>query len=64
MKATELRQKSSTELKTLLLEQSKEKFKLRLQGSVGENPKPHFGRNIRRFIARIHTVMKQKERQL
>ena len=61
MKASELRQKSETELKGELYALSKEYFNLRLQRASGQMAKAHLMRNVRRNIARVKTVMNQKK---
>ncbi len=63
MKASELRQKNMTELRNLLIEQSKERFKLLMQKGLGETPKPQILRNVCLNIARINTILNEKERQ-
>ncbi|MBS0349683.1 MAG: 50S ribosomal protein L29 [Proteobacteria bacterium] len=63
MRATELRDKNINELRKLLLEQSKEQFKMRLEKGMGEAPKPDQIRLVRRNIALINTIINQKERQ-
>ncbi|PVZ65745.1 50S ribosomal protein L29 [Pelagibaculum spongiae] len=60
MKAEELRQKSSDELKTERLELLKEQFNLRMQKATGQLAKSHLLKGVRRNIARIETVLKQK----
>lgn len=57
MNATELRRKSPEELKTLLLELSRDQFKLRMQKGTGQISKPSEMKNLRRDIARIKTIM-------
>lgn len=61
MKAKELREKSEIELKKELLELSKEQFNLRMQKSMGEAPKPHLHGKVRNGIARIKTLLREKE---
>lgn len=51
------------ELRKLLLEQSKEHFKMQLQRNLGEASKPHQLKGVRRDIARINTIINEKERQ-
>lgn len=63
MKATELRKKSIHELNKLIIDQSMQTFKMRLQKGLGEAPKPHQVKLTRRIIARIHTIITEKERQ-
>ncbi len=61
MKASELTQKSVQELNTELLALLKEQFNLRMQKGTGQLPKPILLKNVRRDIARVKTVLKQKE---
>ena len=57
MKASELRKKSLTELHTELLALCKEQFNLRMQKGSGQSVRPHQIRDVRKNIARVHTVM-------
>ncbi len=59
MKATELRQKSKQELADMLLELSREQFNLRMQKGTGQLTKTSQVKQVRRDIARIHTVMNE-----
>ena len=60
MKANELRQKSSEELSKEMLALLKEQFNLRIQKGVGQSPKPHLFKKVRRAIARIKTLLNEK----
>lgn len=59
MKATELRQKSKSDLEATMLELSKERFNLRMQKATGQLSKPDQIKKVRRDIARIQTVLNQ-----
>lgn len=59
MKATELRQKSKQELADMLLELTREQFNLRMQKGTGQLTKTAQVKQVRRDIARIHTVMNE-----
>lgn len=60
MNANDLRSKNKNELSDELLKLRKEQFALRLQRATGQGMKPsEFGR-VRKDIARIKTVMRQK----
>lgn len=59
MKATELRSKSETELRTELSALLKEQFNLRIQSATGQLGQPHRVREVRRDIARVMTVMNE-----
>jgi len=63
MKATELRDKSESELSALLLELRRKQFNMRMQSGSGQPPRPSDVRETRRDIARIKTVMNQKSSQ-
>ncbi|MCB1788046.1 MAG: 50S ribosomal protein L29 [Gammaproteobacteria bacterium] len=60
MKASELRGKSSAELREKLHELLKEQFNLRMQRGTGQFSRPHLMKDVRRNIARVKTVMNQK----
>ena len=62
MKASELRTKSESELQQQLVELFKEQFKLRMQKNTEEMTKTHMFKKIRRNIARIKTILKEKEK--
>jgi large subunit ribosomal protein L29 len=57
MNAAELRKKSPEELKNLLLELSRDRFKLRMQKGTGQLSKPGDMKKVRRDIARIKTIL-------
>jgi large subunit ribosomal protein L29 len=60
MNANDLRSKNKNELGDELLKLRKEQFALRLQRATGQGAKPsEFGR-VRKDIARIKTVLRQK----
>ena len=61
MKAQELREKTIDDLKKQLKELFREQFNLRMQKGMGEMPKPHLYKEVRRNIARIKTLIAQKE---
>lgn len=63
MSTKELQTKSVNELNMELLELRKEQFNLRMQKGMGESPKPHLHKRVRRDIARIKTILKEKERK-
>jgi len=60
MKAIELRQKSKDELSEILLNLSRESFNLKMQKATGQLSRPDQVRKVRRDVARIHTVLKEK----
>ncbi|MCX7091865.1 MAG: 50S ribosomal protein L29 [Methylobacter sp.] len=59
MKASELRQKSKDELKSMLLKMSREEFNLKMQKGTGQLSKPDQVRTVRRDVARIHTILNE-----
>lgn len=61
MKAQELRAKSVKELGELLTELRKEQFNLRMQHGTGTLDGPHELRNVRRNIARLKTVLNERQ---
>jgi large subunit ribosomal protein L29 len=60
MKASEMRQKSVEDLNSELIALLKEQFNLRMQKGTGQLTKPNLISNVRRMIARIKTILKQK----
>lgn len=60
MKAQELREKSVDELNTELLRLRREEFSLRMQNASGQLGQPHLVKEMRRDIARVKTLMKEK----
>ena len=60
MKTSELRQKSIEELKKERLELLREQFNLRMQRATGQLSKPHLFKQVRRNIARINTILNEK----
>lgn len=61
MKVVELRNKNMAELKKLLDDLRRQQFKLRLVKADGELAKTHEIRITRRSIARIETILTEKE---
>lgn len=62
MQASELRSKSAAELKTERLELLRELFNLRMQRATGQLSKPHHFKRVRREIARLNTVLHEKNK--
>ncbi|MGC1954991.1 MAG: 50S ribosomal protein L29 [Gammaproteobacteria bacterium] len=60
MKAKELRQKKGEELRQELLELIREAFNLRMQRATGQQPRPSQFKAVRRDIARINTVLAER----
>ena len=61
MKATDLRNKSHTELEKELNELKEELFKLRFQHATNQLSNPLQLKYVKRDIARVKTVMRQQE---
>ncbi|OGT39510.1 MAG: 50S ribosomal protein L29 [Gammaproteobacteria bacterium RIFCSPHIGHO2_12_FULL_36_30] len=61
MNTEELRKKNKAELNETLLTLLKEQFQLRMQKGVTENPKTHLFKNIRKDIARVKTILVEKQ---
>jgi len=59
----ELRERDINQLRQLLLDESKKQFKMRMEKGMGEAPKPGAIKLLRRNIARINTIINEKERQ-
>ncbi|MBA5777919.1 50S ribosomal protein L29 [Stappia sp. F7233] len=60
MKATDVRAKTEDELKTELETLKKEQFNLRFQRATGQLENTARVRQVRRDIARIQTIMRDK----
>ena len=61
MGAADLRNKSVDELNTELTALFKEQFNLRMQQGSGQDVKPHNYKRVRREIARIKTIINEKQ---
>lgn len=61
MKAKELRQKTEKELKELLEQLRKKLFQLRMEVVTGKTKKVGDIKNIKRDIARVLTILKEKQ---
>jgi large subunit ribosomal protein L29 len=62
MKAQELRTKTAEELQKELLELSRERFKLRMQQGTGQLTRNSELKRVRRDIARVKTILSEKQR--
>ncbi len=60
MKATELKEKTIDELNDELLRLRKEQFGMRMQKASGQLGQTHLVKVMRRDIARLKTVLKEK----
>ncbi len=63
MKAKELRQLSSEELESKYEELMEQLFKLRIQKSIGQLDNPAKIKQVRKDIARILTILREREVQ-
>ncbi|MFK7915286.1 MAG: 50S ribosomal protein L29 [Pseudomonadales bacterium] len=61
MKASDLRDKNETELGEELIRLRKEQFSLRMQRASGQLGQSHLLQETRRDIARIKTVLAEKD---
>ena len=61
MEAKALRGKSPAELTDELVKLRKEQFALRMQRATGQAPKPDQFGKVRRNIARVKTVLREKQ---
>ena len=60
MKATELKELTSEQLETKLADLKRELFNLRFQHAINQLDKPHKITDVKRDIARVMTVLRQK----
>ncbi len=60
MKASQIREMTPEELEQKYRELREEHFKLRFQAASGQMEKPHLLGDVRRDIARVLTIMKEK----
>jgi large subunit ribosomal protein L29 len=61
MKAEDIREWDDVEIEARLKELREEQFRLRFQGSFMELENPSLIKGIRRDIARLHTVLRERE---
>lgn len=61
MSAKEFREKSSAELQDQLLALRREQFNLRVQTATGQQAKADQVARVRREIARLKTVLRERE---
>ena len=61
MKVNELREKSSEDLNSELVELKDELFKLRFQHAIRQLENPLQLRNVKREIARVKTILRERE---
>ena len=63
MKASEIRELSTEEINKKLVEAKEELFNLRFQQATGNLEKPNRLRDLRHTVARMKTVLKERENQ-
>lgn len=63
MNTNELRQKDNAALRLELYALLKEQFNLRMQAGSGQPARPHRIKAVRRNIARVKTVVREKARE-
>lgn len=61
MKAEEIREWDDTEIAARMAELREEQFKLRFAGATMELENPRMLRNIRRDLARMKTILRERE---
>ena len=61
MKAEEIREWDNTEIEARMSELREEQFKLRFAGATMELENPRMLRNIRRDLARMKTILRERE---
>ncbi len=60
MNTTDLRSKNVDELSKELSDLQREQFNLRMQKSSGQLSRPHHVQQVRRNIARVKTILREK----
>ena len=63
MKAHEMRAKNESELREELSGLLREQFNLRMQRGIGQLATPHDLRRVRKDIARVRTVLNEKQKE-
>ena len=63
MEAKELRAKNEVELREELSGLLREQFNLRMQRGIGQLARPNELRRVRRDIARVRTVLTEKQKE-
>jgi len=60
MKVSEIKDKTAADLQTELLRLRKEQFAARMQAASGQLGQSHLVKELRRDIARVKTVLREK----
>jgi large subunit ribosomal protein L29 len=63
MKAKELREKTLEQLQEQLIELRREQFNLRIQQATGQQARSDQVTRVRRDIARLKTIVREREQQ-
>ena len=63
MKAAEIRELTVDDLRARVKDLEDQTFRLRIQKSMGQLEAPAKVRDVRRDLARIKTILREKERQ-
>ena len=63
MNARELRAKNDEELQAELMELRREAFNLRIQKGIGQMSRPSQIGSVRRNVARLKTILSERERK-
>jgi large subunit ribosomal protein L29 len=63
MNPNELREKSVDDLKNELIALLREQFNLRMQKGLGRSPRPHLFGKVKRTIAQVKTILREKTEQ-
>ena len=63
MKAAEIRELTLDDLRARVKDLEDQTFRLRIQKSMGQLEAPAKVRDVRRDLARIKTILREKERQ-
>ena len=63
MKASELREKSVEELQAQLQELYKDQFNNRMQSATGQLGQIHLLKEVKRDIARVKTIITEKQKE-
>ena len=63
MNARELRARGENELRKELVDLHREAFNLRMQKGMGQMSRPSQIKKVRRDIARVKTILSERERQ-
>lgn len=61
MKTKDLRELTTEEIKNKISENKEEIFNLRFQQATGNLEKPHRIRELRKTVARLKTILKERE---